>query len=42
MLARFAGVAALAGLAATLTTAWVAVFASPMVQVLSQIATVLL
>ena len=41
-LARFAGVTALAGLAAALTTAAVVVLASPIVQILSQVATTLL
>jgi hypothetical protein len=41
-LARLAGVTALAGLAAVFTTVSIVVLASPVVQVLSQVATTLL
>jgi hypothetical protein len=41
-LARLAGVTALAGLAAVFTTVSIVVLASPIVQVLSQVATTLL
>ncbi|MDQ0574163.1 hypothetical protein [Agromyces albus] len=41
-LARLAGVTALAGLAAAFTTVSIVVLASPIVQILSQVATTLL